>query len=273
MLTSDQINEFIQTNNLNSSVVCLHSAYKSFGGVDGGPETIIDGFLGNDCTMVCPAFFYESRTFPPTANYQNNGVDYAKVPEMRCVNYQENTEQIEACMGAIPRALLKHQRAVRSKHAGGSFIVAGDRAIDLLESQSHLNVYSIYKNIYQSGKDAYIVLAGVDLTACTPVHFAEELAGRKLFRRWSVFHGQIVEIEEGSCSEGFGNLNEQVSHLETVAKLGDSKVKIYKFRPFIDALAAAIKTQPDITHCADPSCIRCQDMVAGGRSDLRVASR
>lgn len=73
MLTADQISEFIQTNNLSGSVVCLHSAYKSFGGVDGGPETIIDGFLRNGCTMVCPAFFYESRTIHQQKTIRTTG--------------------------------------------------------------------------------------------------------------------------------------------------------------------------------------------------------
>ena len=46
--------------------------------------------------------------------------------------------------------------------------------------------------------------------------------------------------------------------------VGESLWRIYPFREFVDAAAAAIRRDPSITHCGDPHCARCNDAVKGG---------
>ena len=43
-------------------VVFLHSSFKSFGGVEGGPQTVIDAListLGNEGTLIVPRFNFD----------------------------------------------------------------------------------------------------------------------------------------------------------------------------------------------------------------------
>ncbi|MFO7586359.1 MAG: AAC(3) family N-acetyltransferase, partial [Anaerolineales bacterium] len=171
---------------------------------------------------------------------------------------------IARSMGAIPARLLGIEGRVRGEHSLNSFTALGPLADELIAAQGPLNVYGPYKMAYRHPA-AFVVLAGVDLTSATPVHFAEERAGRRLFRRWArhVKYG-IQEIEVGSCSDGFNNLAESLTDIETRVRAGQSDWRIYSLRKFVDTLAAVIADSPSITHCANPDCTRCRDFVRGG---------
>lgn len=265
MVTENDVVHFIRENGLTNSVICLHSSLRSFGPTDNGPHTIIDAFLKERCTLVCPAFFYTSRTFPPRQNYRRNGIDYSKIEQMVSVSYNDDCNQIEPSMGIIPRTMLSYENVKRTSNPGNSFVIIGEIADDLLKNESLLSAYSVYKNIYYGNHKAFVMLAGVNLTSCTPIHFAEEIAGRKLFRRWAVHNHQIVEIEEGSCSEGFENIRKYVQEIENVGSIGPSVIRTYQFNSFIDKASKAIMSHPEITHCSNENCERCKDMVLGGR--------
>lgn len=265
MISRQSVSAFAEKHHLAGAVVCLHSSFKSFGDVDGGPRTIIDGFLDSGATLLVPTFFYHSGTFPIDHSYEQNGIDYASVVSMPARSFEDLPTQIDRSMGVIPRTILEYEGALREKNPHDTFCAIGPQAGFLLNDHDVLNVYSAYKNIYRSGVRAYVVLAGVDLTSCTPVHFAEEVAGRRLFRRWAVYHGETVEIEVGSCSDGFDNLDAAVTDVEVIDRLGDSRMRLYAFNPFVDVIASAIRDDPSITRCTNPDCMRCRDMAAGGR--------
>jgi aminoglycoside 3-N-acetyltransferase len=265
MITTADVSRFVDENGLSGSIVCLHSSFKSFGGAEGGFDAIIDGFSSRDATLVCPAFYYQSVTYPDRENYARNGIDYAKEKNLPCVDYVDSPEQIEPCMGAIPRALVRRGDAIRTRNPLNAFVVRGRHAAALTKDQSLLNAYSIYKNIRAMTVPSFIVLAGVGFTSCTPIHYAEELAGKGLFRRWAVYHGQTAEVEVGSCSDGFEKLRPFVGDVEKTARLGESPVRIYDFGKFIELVTRVIAERPIVAHCDNPACIRCDDMAAGGR--------
>lgn len=266
MLTKDDIVGQLGSLDIANKVVCLHSSFRSFGDVQGGPKTIIDAFLESGCTLVCPTFFYLAQTYPARTNYLSNGIEYESVPEMRSVNYTGAPSQIEPSMGVIPKMLLGIEHTTRTKHPTNSFAIAGKDKALLLANQSPLNVYSSYKAIYSENLPAVVILAGVDFEACTPIHYAEELAGKGLFRRWAVQNGQVVEVEEGSCSDGFENLRPYVSKIEGEIEIGDSLVRVYDFHRLVDTIAEVIVCDPSVTHCGIENCHRCNDMARGGRN-------
>jgi aminoglycoside N3'-acetyltransferase len=265
MLSKQEIADFINRNGLAQTVICLHASFKSFGQVSGGPAALIDAFLAADCTLLCPAFFYESETYPPGANYAQNGIDYAAIEPLPGVNYVDAPEQINPSMGIVPRTILTYPAARRAKNPLNSFTALGGQADLLLADQHLLNVYSAYKQIYRRRLPAYVFLAGVDFTACTPIHFAEEVSGKTLFRRWAVYHGRTVEVEVGSCSGGFEKLGGVAQPIERVDYLGGSRICLYPFNPFIERIAAAMRAEPSSAGCANNSCLRCRDMGRGGR--------
>ncbi len=219
MLTKGDIIGQLGRLNIANKVVCLHSSFRSFGDVQGGPQTLIDAFLESGCTLVCPTFFYLAQTYPARTNYLNNGIEYESVPEMCSVNYTGDPSQIEPSMGVIPKILLDIEHTTRTKHPTNSFAITGKDKALLLANQSPFNVYSAYKAIYSENLPAVVILAGVDFEACTPIHYAEELAGKSLFRRWAVQNGQVVEVEEGSCSDGFESLRLMLARLKVKLRL------------------------------------------------------
>jgi aminoglycoside N3'-acetyltransferase len=266
-LTQAEILKAIEQAGLSGCVVCLHSSLKSFGRVEGGPDAVIDAFRDAGCTLIVPTFTYACQVPPPAGwSVAQNG----ETPD-RFVNrepieaFDRNGQRItREEMGAIPARVLQYPEHVRGNHPADSFTGLGPLASGVIAEQSPRNVFGTYKAIY-SGLPARLVLAGVGLTAATAIHFAEELSGRRLFRRWGrLAGGRDIEVEEGGCSEGFENLASAVAFLEQRIVVGESLWRIYPFQEFVDAIVAAIRKNPAVTHCGDPACPRCNDAVKGG---------
>lgn len=68
----------------------------------------------------------------------------------------------------------------------------------------------------------------------------------------------------GSCSEGFGNFAPILAPLKREIQVGQSLWQIFPARETLEAAVAAMRANPSITHCADPTCARCNDAVQGG---------
>lgn len=259
-----QILDAIQVLGMRDSVVCLHSSLKSFGHLEGGADTVIRAFRQSGCTLLVPTFSYDCETAPPPGwDLLQNGMDSNPdwgVPQA----YDKPGRMISREMGAIPARLLADADAVRSDHPLNSFAALGPLAQEIIAAQDFLNVYGPYKAIY-AAIPAFVILAGVDLTSATPIHFAEEKAGRRMFRRWALDgNGLPREVEVGSCSDGFNRLQPHLTEIEKSVAVGASRWRVSPFRLFIDQLARAIARDPALTHCPDPDCPRCRDMLKGG---------
>ncbi len=257
----------VKQSGLSNRVVCLHSSLKSFGRVEGGADAIIDAFLEAGCTLIVPTFTYDSQAAPPPGwSIPRNGLDPIWIAgRVHVVGFDPAGNQItREEMGAIPARVLERPGRVRGSHPADSFTGLGLQAAELIAPQSPRNVFGPFKKIY-GGPPAWLVLAGVGLTAATAIHFAEERSGRRLFRRWGMRKdGTLCETEEGGCSEGFENLAPVVQFLEKRISVGASLWRVYPFTEFIDALVPVLRTNPSITHCGDPECVRCNDAVKGG---------
>jgi aminoglycoside 3-N-acetyltransferase len=261
-----QLVEAIQAIGLANSAVCLHSSLKSFGCLDGGADTLIGAFLDEGCTLVVPTFTYACEAAPPPdRQLSQNGLDYSEpIAVAGLERYDKNGTLISPDMGAVPARVLHLKGHVRSNHPLNSFSAIGPLADELIRTQSLLNVYGPLQAMY-THPATYMVLIGVDLTKATPIHFAEEKAGRRLFRRWAkLMDGTVHEVAVGSCSEGFNNLAPAVRELEINLMVGQSKWRVYPFRAFIDTVTRMIVRNPEITHCADVNCVRCNDAIKGG---------
>jgi aminoglycoside 3-N-acetyltransferase len=256
----------IESAGMASSVIALHASLKSFGYLEGGAETVVRAFLDTGCTLVVPTFTYNCQVPPPPGwSLAHNGdEDRAPFDTEQIAAFNSASLMIERSMGAIPAFILSQQARVRGDHPLNSFAAIGPRAAEIIAAQGMLNVYGPYKKMY-TWNDAYLLLIGVGLTRATPIHFAEERAGRRLFRRWArQADGTVIEVEEGSCSSGFDHFDPVVSGIEKTIRVNESLWRMFPFKLFINTIAAAIIQTPTITHCDDPNCIRCRDMVQGG---------
>jgi aminoglycoside 3-N-acetyltransferase len=73
-----------------------------------------------------------------------------------------------------------------------------------------------------------------------------------------------VTVEVGGCSAGFPQLPAEVDGLIQTITVGQSTWQLLPARATLERATAAIRANPTITQCGDPTCVRCTDAVAGG---------
>lgn len=252
---------------LQNRPLCLHSSLRSFGFVEGGAEAVIQGFLGEGCTVMVPTFTYEHEAAPSAdQSPAQNGSDYTRSTTAHArpkTIYSPNSTDVSSDMGAIPRALLKTSERVRGDHPLNSFSAVGPLAHTLIDGQTSTDVYAPFRSLAE--RSGYTLLMGVGLTRMTLLHEAERRSGRNLFWRWARDKGgETVSVRVGGCSEGFENLAPALSRLERTYTVGHSPWRIFPAQETLDHAAAAIRAQPDLARCNDATCERCRDAALGG---------
>jgi aminoglycoside N3'-acetyltransferase len=267
MVTVHDIRQVVHGLGLAGKPLCVHSSLRSFGLVDGGATTVVAGLLDVGCTVVMPSFCNHFTIAPPEdMRPARNGWDYAcdrNWPGSGRPPYTTGTNLIDRDMGAIPSTILAHPQRVRGNHPIDSFAALGPMAHDLIDQQTPVDVYAPLRALAERG--GYVVLMGVGLDRMTALHLAEQMAGRKLLRRWALGpDGNPLMVATGSCSNGFPRLDDTLSPVDTCVNVGSSSWRIFPLREALDLAAGAIRANPEITRCADPSCIRCEDSIAGG---------
>jgi aminoglycoside N3'-acetyltransferase len=267
-VTLEELRRVVRELGIALSPLCLHSSFKSIGGVEGGPRTLIDAFLLEGCTLLVPTFTDHFQIPPPVGmRPARNGWDYGSRPrgtvEGRPV-YSADTFEISAeDMGIVPATIVGLPERVRGNHPLNSFTAIGPLAEDLALGQNGLDVYAPLKRLAEGG--GWVVLIGVGLTRMTLLHLAEQQAGRNLFRRWARgADGQPVMVAVGGCSEGFGNFEPVLAPLARERRVGRSLWRALPVQELLEAARRAIQEDPAITHCGDAACNRCNDAVLGG---------
>ncbi len=266
-VTSETIRAAIRELGLAGLPLEVHSSLSSFGRVEGGAATVIDSLLAEGCTVVVPTFTSPAYLVEPpeTMRPDRNGIDYEALDgRAGGANrvFTPETSDVNSTMGAIPAELLTRPERVRGSNPLCSFAALGPLA-DRVREQRPLDVYAPLRIL--SAKDGWALLIGVDLRSLTLLHLAEEKAGRRLFRRWANGpDGKPMEVEVGSCSQGFLNFEPILAPLARERLVGESRWVAYPARETLALAADVIRENPGITHCDDEDCLRCRDAVAGG---------
>ena len=246
--------------------VCVHASLRSFGWVEGGAETVVEAFLGERCTLLVPAFSWAFRAASPVGRQPpRNGFDYEASLENADDGriYRTSTVEIDRSMGVIARAVVERPGRSRGAHPLNSFAAVGSEAETLVGTQAPLDVYAPLTMLADRG--GFVLLIGVGLTSMTLLHLAEARAGREPFRRWATaLNGEVIEVQAGSCSDGFGAFKSVLASLERETSVGASRWRVYPARETLAAAVGAIRENPQMTHCGDPGCARCRDAIAGG---------
>jgi aminoglycoside N3'-acetyltransferase len=261
-----QIRKAIRSLGLAGLPVCVHSSLRSFGHVAGGADTVIDAFLDEGCTVVVPTFsaVVFGIAAPEGMRPARNGLDYDAAVETPAGDriFSPSSNELSPSMGAIPAAVLARPERVRGNNPLCSFTALG-RGADIVREQRPLDAFAPLRLLGARG--GFVLLIGVGLERMTLIHLAEEKAGRTLFRRWANGpDGRPLEVEVGSCSDGFRKLEPVLAPLARKTHVGESPWRSFPARATLEAAAAAIREHPQITHCGSADCFRCADAVAGG---------
>ncbi len=266
-VSQSDLQQAIRALNLTAQAVCVHSSLRSFGKVEGGPETVVQAFLDEGCTLLAPTFSYDYAIAPPEPlRPARNGWDYRFHYGPRAEEgmiYTPAAGEIDKDMGAIPAAILRHPAHLRGDHPLNSFSALGPQAQRLIGGQAPLAVYAPLQALVELGGS--VLLMGVALDNMTLIHYAEQQAGRVPFRRWAYDrNGEAQMVQAGSCSDGFEQLAPILQPWQRTVTVGKSLWRCYPAAETLAAAAATIRANPQITYCGDPECDRCRDAMLGG---------
>lgn len=267
-VTAEDIAQAAREIGISGAPLCVHSSLRSFGWVAGGASAVVDGLLAAGCTILVPTFIYTLGVPPPPDwRLPRNGWDYDRFPGATAgigrAFTPDSNEITGMAMGAVPEAVLARPGRVRGNHPMNSFTALGRLATQLASGQQPLDVYAPLRALADLG--GWIILMGVGYTRLTMIHVAERAAGRTMFRRWANgSDGRPMELEVGSCSDGFNAFAPILDPIARTITVGESNWIVLPARETLDRATRAIRENPSMTHCDRPDCLRCNDSVAGG---------
>ncbi len=262
-MNKNHVVECLYREGLNGKALCVHSSYRSFGHVEGGPNAIVDALLEAGSSVMVPTFTTSMRV-PPPEDWKLppfNGIDYSlnEYTEHNEV-YDPDSDSVDVrTMGAIPAAVLRRAGRRRGLHPTNSFSAIGLFAEQLVGTQTAVDIWAPLRALVDL--NGLVVLMGVGYTSMTLFHLAEQQAGRPLFVRWvNDGKGNKQEVPIGSCSYGFNHFASIVDPFVHQVQVGSSTWTICPARKVVEAAAEAIKKDLYFSHCEDANCIRCKDM-------------
>jgi aminoglycoside 3-N-acetyltransferase len=222
-----------------------HSSYKSFGGVEGGPQIVIDALLhvlGEEGTLIMPTFNFDF-----------------------CKGQTWDVNETPSHMGIITELVRKDPRSQRVFHPIYSFSAIGAQA-DFLTRERYKSSYernSLFGKLRQL--DGKIMVVGLSYNdSMTFFHHVEELEGVD-YRYLKTFTG-IVTDENGETYEDsfqmlvrdidqgvetmvdpMGALAEEAGII-TVAQIGAAKVSLMNANQIYDFTAREMRRDPKLLY-------------------------
>jgi aminoglycoside 3-N-acetyltransferase len=221
----------------------VHSSYKSFGEVDGGPQTVVRALetaLGTDVegTLIMPTFNFDF----------NKGVPW-------------DVRKTRSKMGALTEIVRMDPRAKRVFHPFYSFAILGKHA----EMLGSLRYKSAYERNSVFGKlrdlDGKIMVIGLSYNnSMTFFHHIEQMEGID-YRFLKQFTGEVTDENGNTYTDTFemlvrdmdkgvmtmvdpmGALMEQAGVIQS-AKIGDADVKLMKANEVYEFTAREMKRDP-----------------------------
>lgn len=246
MLTFEQLVEgFRELGVEEGDTLLVHSSYKSFGPVDGGPQTVIRALvaaLGPEGTLIMPTFNFDFNKGAPW--------DVRTTPSK---------------MGVLTELVRVDPRAKRVFHPFYSFAILGKYA----EMLGNLRYKSSYERNSVFGKlrdlDGKIMVIGLSYTnSMTFFHHIEQMEGVD-YRFLKQFTGQVTDengnthtdtfemlvrdIDKGVITEvnPMGELMEKAGIIK-ICKIGEADVKLMKANEVYQFTAREMKRDPHLLY-------------------------
>ena len=242
MLTlTDLITEFRALGLRPGDTLLVHSSYKSFGGVEGGPQTVIDALLEvltPEGTLIMPCFNFDF-----------------------CKGEPWDVRSTPSHMGILTELVRKDPRSCRVFHPIYSFAIIGKHQ-EMLCRHRYKSSYgrdSVFGRLREL--DGKMMIIGLSYTnSLTFFHHVEEVEGVD-YRYMKAFTGQVTDwdgstyqdtfymlvrdLEKGVVTEvdPMGALMEEAG-IVTVRKIGQATVKLMKANEVYQFTAREMKRDP-----------------------------
>jgi aminoglycoside 3-N-acetyltransferase len=251
---------------LQDAPVIVHSSLKSFGPVDGGPETVVNALIKVFATVVVPTFTYKTMITPLTGP-PDNAITYGSGQDLnRMAEFFTLRMPADPLMGIIPETLRKYPQAKRSIHPIQSF--AGINAAAILSAQIMSDPLGPLAALEE--QDGWVLLMGVDHTVNTTIHYAEKLAGRTQFIRWALTPKGVVECPGfPGDSAGFQAIAPEIEKFTRRVKVGNALIQAVPIKMLCRVVIARIKRDPLAFLCQQPDCERCDQIRILDRREMQ----
>jgi aminoglycoside 3-N-acetyltransferase len=246
MLTFGQLLEgFRDLGVQEGDTLLVHSSYKSFGEVDGGPQTVIQALE----TALCP----DGTLIMPTFNFDfNKGVPW-------------DVRTTPSKMGVLTEVARKDPRAKRVFHPFYSFAIIGKHA----EMLGSLRYKSSYERNSVFGKlrdlDGKIMVIGLSYNnSMTFFHHIEQMEGVD-YRFLKQFTGEVTDENGNTYTDTFemlvrdmdrsvmtmvdpmGKLMEEAGVIQS-ARIGEADVRLMKANEVYEFTAREMKRDPHLLY-------------------------
>ncbi len=256
MLTQRDIERGLRELGLDtSSHVLVHSSFKSFGGVEGGPRTIVQVLVESLGTVMMPAFTAErTGVWDPRGATEGNAYPAERPPDWHDAEPFTHETPIERGLGVIPETFRTMYPVRRSPNPRVSFIAYGALAEQLVSPGTEVDGVEPIRRLMEAGGD--VLLVGVTHTNSTAIHLAEQLAGRELFVRYALTPDGVRAARGGGCGEGFDQVQPHVEHFERRTTAGGATLRCYRLAPYVETARELIERDPFALLC--DNCDRCR---------------
>jgi aminoglycoside 3-N-acetyltransferase len=247
---NDLVLEFTELGLKNGDIVLVHSSYKSFSKVEGGPQTVIDALLsviGAEGTLIAPTFNFDFC--------QGKPFDIRKTPSQ---------------MGVITELVRNNPQSIRVFHPIYSFSIIGKLAGELgnLRYKSSYGKDSIFGKLREL--DGKIMVIGLPYNhSMTFFHHIEEMEGCD-YRYFKDFKGLVTDnqgktyddtftmfvrdIDKGveTAVDPMGEILEQEG-VVNLRKIGEAIVRLMKANDVYRITAIKMKENPYLLYQVNPA--------------------
>jgi len=234
--------------------VIIHASLSAFGEIRGGADTFLGALLATFQKVMMPSFTFKTMVIPEFGP-DNNGVIYGSGKDInKMADFFYPDMSVDPLIGDLAEALLLHPDSQRSIHPILSF--TGINIPNILKSQNLTNPFEPIRTMMD--EKGWVILAGVDQTVNTSIHFAEQLAGRKTFTRWALtIHGVTECPNFPGCSDGFNKAQAWFSSFTKSVSIGDAKIIALPLMNVIQTVKSHIQKDAKGLLCSRKECPRC----------------
>lgn len=242
MITFRQLTTALQRLEIErSSPVIAHVSLSSFGEVQGGTETVLGALLSICSGLMMPTFTYKTMIIPEVGP-EGNGITYGSGKDSnQMAEFYTPEMPADRLMGAVAESLRRHPRARRSMHPILSF--AGINVEEALAAQTLDEPLRPIEALAE--QDGYVLLAGVDHTVNTSIHYAEKLAGRRQFLRWSLSPQGVTPCPGfPGASDGFEQIEPYIEAFTRQVTVGGARIRAVPLPVLLDTARTLIEEDP-----------------------------
>jgi aminoglycoside 3-N-acetyltransferase len=227
--------------------VIVHASLSAVGEIRGGMDTVLGALLSLASGVMAPTFTYKTMVIPEIGP-EDNAMQYGTGKDQnRMAEFFRPDMPADLLMGRLPEAIRKHPDAARSNHPILSF--AGIHMEEALRAQTNETPLAPVGELAR--QKGIVLLIGVNHTANTSIHYAEQLAGRKQFIRWALTPQGVRECPNfPGCSDGFEQAAPLLRRYTRTTKLGNATAQAIALAPMIDSLTMLIGRQPLALLCS-----------------------